>query len=207
MKTNEELIESMIVSGVLRTAQIIDAFEKIDRRYFVPEVYGENIYIDAPLPIGKNQTISQPTTVAFMLELLEPQKGDNILDIGSGSGWTTALLCEIAGKNGSVTGLERIDELIGQGQINLAQFHHDNCHIEKASGTLGIEGKTFDRILVSASSEEIPYELFSQMKKNATLVIPVGNSIFKFKKISDTEVKKEEYHGFIFVPLIYESRT
>lgn len=206
MNTNEELIESMIVSGALRTSQIIDVFEKIDRRYFVPKEYDENIYIDAPLPIGKNQTISQPTTVAFMLELLEPKEGDKILDIGSGSGWTAALLCELVGKNGSVTGLERIDELVRQGQKNLAQFHHDNCHIEKAASTLGITGETFDRILVSASSEEIPYELFSQMKTDATLVIPVRNSIFKFKKISDTEIKKEEYHGFVFVPLIYESQ-
>jgi protein-L-isoaspartate(D-aspartate) O-methyltransferase len=106
MRSNGELIDSMIYSGVLKTPKIIKAFEKIDRRYFVPKQFLDNIYVDAPLPIGKNQTISQPTTVAFMLELLDAQEGDDILDIGSGSGWTTALLSEIVGESGSVRGLK-----------------------------------------------------------------------------------------------------
>lgn len=207
MKTNQELIDKMIKSGVLKTPNIIKAFKKIDRKLFVPEFFYEDIYVDAPLPIGKNQTISQPTTVAFMIELLGAKEGDKILDIGSGSGWTTALLCDIVGKNGSVTGLERFDELIEIGQKNLAQFHTTNCHIQKATQKLGIPGKTFDAILVSASADEIPKELFSQMKIGASLVIPVKNSIFKFKKISKSEIKKEEYYGFVFVPLIYESCT
>ena len=205
MQTMQELINAMIVSGILRTPEIIDAFHTVDRKYFIPDSFVEYMYIDKPLPIGEAQTISQPSTVAFMLELLHPQKGDTVLDIGSGSGWTSALLCSIVGKEGSVLGLERVDLLVEVGRNNLSQFSFgEQCHIEKAGKTLGMPGKKFDRILVSASAEEIPESLFDQLKTGGVLVIPVRNSIFRFEKISDNEVKKEEYPGFVFVPLIHE---
>ena len=205
MKNNKELITSMIAGGVLKSPQIIEAFEKIDRKNFIPEDFREHIYIDRPLPIGKEQTISQPSTVAFMLERLEPQKGDKILDIGSGSGWTTALLCQIVGEEGSVLGLERHDELVEKGQQNLARLGlGDHCRIEKAGKELGTPGKQYDKILVSASAEEIPEELFDQLKIGGILVIPVQNSIFRFKKLSDTKVEAQEFPGFVFVPLIRE---
>ncbi len=204
MKNNEALINAMITGGALQTPRIIDAFEKIDRKYFVPASFDEYIYIDAPLPIGKDQTISQPSTVAFMLELLQPQEGDSVLDIGSGSGWTTSLLCAIVAEKGSVKGMERVDELVEQGRTNLAQFHFKGkCSIQKAGEKLGSPGETFDRILVSASSSEIPEELFAQLKPGGVLVIPVRNSIFRFKKISEEQLTKEEFPGFRFVPLIY----
>jgi len=202
---NKELINVMIVSGVLKTPRIIDAFKQIDRKYFVPEEFSEHIYIDRPLPIGKNQTISQPTTVAFMLELVLPEEGDKILDIGSGSGWTAALLCAIVGEEGSVLGLDRVDDLVERGQSNIKQFDFKQCQIRKADAKLGVPGETFDKILVSASAEDIPRELFAQLKIGGTLVIPVRNSIFRFRKISETQIKTEEYQGFVFVPLIYES--
>ena len=205
MNNNKELIASMIAGGALKSPQIIEAFETIDRKNFIPEDFREHIYIDRPLPIGKDQTISQPSTVAFMLEHLEPQKGDKILDIGSGSGWTTALLCHIVGKEGNVIGLERHEELIQKGQQNLAKLDlGDHCHIEKAGKELGIVGEKFDKILVSASAQEIPEELFEQLKVGGIMVIPVQNSIFRFKKISDTKVEAQEYPGFVFVPLIRE---
>ena len=199
----QELINSMIVSGILRTSRIIDAFTRVDRKYFVPETVSDLMYIDKPLPIGNNQTISQPSTVAFMLEHLAPKEGDKVLDIGSGSGWTTSLLCYIVGEIGSVTGVERVDALVKQGSENLSKFHftHD-CHIQKAGETLGIPGKQFDKILVSASAEEVPEVLFNQLKVGGILVIPVKNSIFKFKKTSETYVEREEFSGFVFVPLI-----
>lgn len=206
MKTNKELIQSMQRSGVLKTPQIIKAFEKIDRKYFVPEGFEEAIYRDAPLPIGEGQTISQPSTVAFMLELLQPQEGDSVLDIGSGSAWTISLLCSIVGKTGQVTGLERVDKLLAIGQKNLSQFDFQQCHIEKAGKELGKPGEQFDKILVSASAPEIPFSLFEQLKPNGILVIPVGNSIFKFKKLADNRMQQEEYPGFVFVPLIYEEK-
>ncbi len=205
MKTKEALIASMIENGTLKSPQIIEAFEKIDRKYFIPKAFRDHIYIDRPLPIGKDQTISQPSTVAFMLERLQPQKGDKILDIGSGSGWTTALLCQIVGKEGSVLGLERHDELVKTGQKNLAKFNFGKqCRIEKADEILGKPGEQYDKILVSASAEEIPEELFAQLKIGGVLVIPVQNSIFRFKKISDTKVEAEKFPGFVFVPLIHK---
>jgi len=204
MESKQELIDSMILRGMLGSPHIIDAFRKVDRKYFVPESFEEHIYVDAPLPIGNNQTISQPSTVAFMLEKLEPGEGDKILDIGSGSGWTTALLCHIVGEKGSVTGLERMEELAERGDENLAKLHFgSHCRIQRAGEKLGLPGEQFDRILVSASADEIPEELFLQLKVGGILVIPVRNSIFKFKKVSDTYVEREEFYGFVFVPLIY----
>ena len=203
-KSNRELIDSMIASGVLKTPRIIDAFKKIDRKYFVPEEFSEHIYIDRPLPIGKNQTISQPSTVAFMLELLQPEEGDKVLDIGSGSGWTASLLCAIVGERGSVLGLDRVDDLVEQGKNNIKKFDFKQCRIRKADAKLGVPGEMFDKILVSASSEEIPEELFAQLKVGGTLVIPVRNSIYRFKKLSPEKIAQEEYQGFVFVPLIYE---
>jgi protein-L-isoaspartate(D-aspartate) O-methyltransferase len=204
MESKQELIDSMILRGMLDSPHIIDAFREVDRKYFVPESFEDHIYIDAPLPIGNNQTISQPSTVAFMLEKLKPKEGDKVLDIGSGSGWTTALICHIVGEKGSVTGLERMDELVEQGEENLSKLQFgSHCRIQRAGEKLGLPGEQFDRILVSASADEIPEELFLQLKVGGTLVIPVRNSIFKFKKVSDTYVEREEFYGFVFVPLIY----
>jgi protein-L-isoaspartate(D-aspartate) O-methyltransferase len=126
------------------------------------------------------------------------------LDIGSGSGWTTALLCYIVGNKGSVTGVERVDTLVEQGRKNLSKFHfNSHCHIEKAGDKLGLPGQQFDRILVSASADETPEELFLQLKIGGILVIPIRESIFKFTKVSETEIDEEEFYGFVFVPLIY----
>ena len=194
----------MTSNNMLRSPLIIDAFRTIDRKYFVPDEYVEDCYIDAPLPIGNYQTISQPSTVAFMMERLDPHDGNSVLDIGSGSGWTTALLCYMVGDKGSVTGVERVDALVEQGKNNLAKFRfNSHCHIEKAGDKLGLPGKQFDRILVSAAADETPKELFSQLKIGGILVIPIRESIFKFTKISETEIDEEEFYGFVFVPLIY----
>ena len=204
MKTMDTLVDDMVFSNMLKSPMIIDAFRTIDRKYFVPDEYLEDTYIDAPLPIGNYQTISQPSTVAFMLERLAPQDGNTVLDIGSGSGWTTALLCYIVGEKGSVTGVERVDTLVEQGKGNLSKFHFGTrCHIEKSGDKLGLPGKQFDRILVSASADEIPEELFLQLNIGGILVIPIRESIFKFTKISETKIEKEEFYGFVFVPLIY----
>ncbi len=203
MLSSKKLIDALISSEALQTPIIIRAFEKIDRKYFVDKEFREHTYRNAPLPIGKNQTISQPSTVAFMLEHLAPKKGEKILDIGSGSGWTTALLCYIVGEKGSVLGLERVDELVDIGKKNLAQFHFTNqCTIQISGIVLGMPDETFDKILVSASAKKIPDELFSQLNIGGILVVPVENSIYRFKKISDTKIETKEFPGFVFVPLI-----
>jgi len=202
-KNMHTLVNEMIFSEILRSREIIDAFTAVDRKYFVPYAVAEHTYVDVPLSIGNNQTISQPSTVAFMLEHLNVQDGDTVLDIGSGSGWTTALLCHLAGKEGSVTGLERVEALVEQGKTNLSKIHtHSHCAIKRAGEALGLPGEQFDKILVSASAEEIPEALFSQLKVGGTLVMPIGKSIFKFNKLSETHIEKEEFYGFVFVPLI-----
>ncbi len=204
-KNMQELVDLMIDKDILKTPSLINAFLKIDRKFFVPSEFKDEIYMDAPLPIGKNQTISQPSTVAFMLELLSPQKGDKVLDIGSGSGWSTALLCEMVGESGFVTGIERIDELVKQGKENLAKFKFGKgCLIEKADKNIGMQGVKFDKILVSASAEKFPDELIKQLNIKGKIVIPVQNSIFEIRKISDTAIKSREFFGFVFVPLICE---
>ena len=202
MKDLDALIDSIIMDRVLKSRNIIEAFEKVDRADFVPDMFKESAYIDVPLGIGQNQTISQPTTVAFMLEHLSPQKGDKILDIGSGSGWTTAMLCRIVGEEGSVLGLERIDALVELGKYNLARYcQDDRCKIEKAGEKLG--GEKFDKILVSASADELPEELIDQLKVGGKLVIPVQNSIEVVTKTSEDEYQQESIYGFVFVPLVY----
>ena len=193
------------LSNVLRSPKIIKAFEKVNRKDFVRSEYVGRAYDDIPLPIGYNQTISQPTTVAFMLELLELKEGLKVLDVGSGSGWTTALLANIVGKKGEVVGVELIPELVNFGRENIGKYcNGSNVNIFPAEGTIGYPLKSpYDRILVSASADEIPLELIKQLKVSGVLVIPVKNSIYKLiRKSNDiSDVSKEEYPGFVFVPL------
>ena len=107
----KQLIKNLISSGYLKTPEIINAFYKIDRIDFVPEELKYEAHTNTPLPIGYGQTVSQPLTVAFMLELLQPKSGHKILDVGSGSGWQSVLLACLAGNKGRVIAVERIPEL------------------------------------------------------------------------------------------------
>src|SRR5687767_9613389 len=121
--TKDQLMDELIAEGVLRTPRILEAFRAIDRADFVPDDLKGQADVNAPLPIGEGQTISQPLTVAFMLELLQPQPGNNILDLGSGSGWQTALLAHIVGGEGRVTALEIIPELYEQSRKNIEKYN------------------------------------------------------------------------------------
>ncbi len=203
MYSNSDLIQHLIDRGALKSKIIIEAFKKIDRIDFVSAPAGSDVYEDHPLSIGFQQTISQPTTVAMMLEMLSPEKGDRILDIGSGSGWTTALLSYIAGEAGYVIGLERIDLLVAFGKENLNKYNFQNAEIIPAGKALGLPGETFDRILVSASSEEFPSELASQLETGGKLVIPVLDSIYEITKKENGALDGTRYYGFSFVPLIF----
>ena len=203
------LINNLIRNGYLKSDLIIDAFSEISRIEFVPKEFEKDANADIALPIGYGQTISQPKTVALMLELLDPERGHNILDIGSGSGWTTALLCYIAGKDGRVTAVERIEALKkwGEGNVNkfsylkngqdgIAEFYLDD-------GKKGFEKYApYDRILISASSTDIPEALKKQLKIGGKMVIAVKNSLVYLEKKSEDEFSKEEYPGFSFVPLV-----
>ena len=196
------LIDKLIRDGWLKTPRIIKSFRKIKRIDFLPEEIKNLAEVDEALPIGFEQTISQPLVVAFMLELLQPEPGNKILDVGSGSGWTNALLWQIVGSKGRVISLEIIPELKEFGRRN-AEKYKGNIESICADGSKGFEKEApYDKILASASAKEIPLAWKEQLKIGGILVTPVNNSIWRFFKKSETEFVGEEYPGFIFVPLI-----
>lgn len=182
------------------------AFENIHRENFVPEFLRDQAYIDAPLPIGFNQTISQPSTVRMMLEWLNAQKGDIVLDIGSGSGWTTALLSQIIGPTGKVLAVEIIPELVKLGRNNCKKIGAKNVKFFQAGKEYGLpELPPFDRILVSTSAKKLPTELLSQLKVGGKLVIPVQNDILEITKTSENDIETVTHPGYIFVPLVQKN--
>jgi len=198
-----ELIKHLIEAGNLKSKEIITAFEAIDRKDFVPSEHQAEAYGDYPLPIGRGQTISQPTTVAIMLELLQPQRGEKILDVGSGSGWTTALLAQIVGKEGKVFGLEKIAELAEFSKNNLKKYHLPQAEIFIAGKELGLPAQApFDRILVSAAAQELPQSLVDQLKPDGAMVIPVNDSVWQVRKLPEGKLAIEKHWGFSFVPLV-----
>lgn len=199
-----ELIDSLVKRGYLKTEEIIAAFKKIKRKDFVRKEDKKYAELDEPLPIGYGQTISQPLTVAFMLELLQPKPGDKILDVGSGSGWTTALLAEIVGPEGKVYGIELIPELKEFGEKNVEKYNFVKKGVAEfiwGDGSRGLlEKAPFDKILVSAAAEEVPIELKQQLKVNGRMVIPVRDSIYLVERKKD-KYEQKEFFGFRFVPL------
>jgi len=200
------LIDSLIEEGWLKTPRLIEAFRKIQRVDFVPEDIKNLADLNEALPIGFGQTISQPLVVAFMLELLEPKSGEKILDIGSGSGWTSALLAEIVGERGKVIAIEIISELKEFGKKNAAKYSFVEKKIVSFLSRDGSKGykqeAPFDKILTSASAEKLPRAWKEQLKVGGRIVTPIGTSIWLFIKKTEDEFEEKEYPGFAFVPLI-----
>ena len=201
-----DLIDQLISQGWLKTDRIIKAFQKIKRIDFVIDDFKNQADLNEALPIGFQQTISQPLTVAFMLELLEPKPGDNVLDIGSGSGWTTSLLAEIVGLKGKITALEINSQLKQFGEKNISKYNFIKKNIVQtvlADGSKGYsKNSLYDKILVSAAATRLPDCLKKQLKINGRIVLPIDSSLWLFVKKTETDFQAQEYPGFIFVPLI-----
>lgn len=185
---------------------LIEAFFEISRKEFLPLELEDQADVNVALPIGFGQTISQPLTVAFMLELLDPQTNQKILDVGSGSGWTTALLAYVVGQKGKIIAIERVRELMEIGRKNVQKFgfyEKGIAEFYEADGSEGFPGEApFDRILVSASAEAIPPALKEQLKVGGKLVIPIGQEICYLEKKGADNFLEERFPGFEFVPLI-----
>lgn len=207
-----DLVDQLIQERWLKTPRIIEAFRRIKRIDFLPETLKDLAEINEALPIGYNQTISQPMVVAFMLELLEPKAGEKILDVGSGSGWTTALLGEIVGPKGKVIAIDIIPELVEFGKNNVAKYNFIEKGIVEficADGSKGyrVEEAPYDKILVSAAlaaakGQKLMLAWQEQLKIGGRIVVPINNSIWLFIKKTETEFEKKEYPGFVFVPLV-----
>lgn len=205
-----DLVDNLIKKKYLRSERIINAFNDIKRKEFIPEDLQGQADSDIALPIGYGQTISQPMTVAFMLELLDPKEGDNVLDAGSGSGWTTALLAHIVGKNGKITAIEKIKGLCKFGENNVKKFNFIKNGIVEfyaMSAENGFEKNApYDRILVSAAVSEIPESFKKQLTKGGKMVIPVSNSICLVEKKNENDFVIEKFPGFVFVPFVKNTK-
>lgn len=203
----EDLIKQLISEGYLKSVRIIKSFNKIKREDFLPENIKNEASLNHPLPISHGQTISQPLTVAFMLELLGPRTGEKILDVGAGSGWQTALLAELVGSSGMIYAIERIPALKDFGENNAAKYSFKNIEFICGDGTKGYKkGAPYDKIIVAAAAEDdIPDILLSQLKVGGRLVIPVGKfeqDMVVVDRVSVHDYQEKRYPGFQFVPLI-----
>jgi protein-L-isoaspartate(D-aspartate) O-methyltransferase len=204
-----KLTNNLIRKGYLKNDLLIDAFSEISRAEFVPREFESEADADIALPIGYGQTISQPLTVATMLELLDPGRGQKILDIGAGSGWTAALLSYAVGKEGKIFAIERQPQLCDFGKNNADKFGYVKNEIAEFICVDGSKGypkeAPYDRILVSASAECVPNELKEQLKIGGKMVIPILHSLWFLEKTGENDFKKEEYPGFSFVPLVIQN--
>lgn len=194
--------------------RIAEAFARVPREPFLPTAERQNASANAPLSIGHGQTNSQPSTVADMLRLLDPQPGDTVLDLGSGSGWTSMLLAVLVGPTGRVLGVERHPELVESSQAAVEAVTAeitDGTPIAEAviheaiPGTLGLPGQApFDRMLVSAGAESLPDQLVDQLAVGATMVIPVAGEMLRVVRDGrEADELTITRHGWYrFVPLV-----
>lgn len=176
------------------------AFDAMPRADFLPRGARSRASYDGPLRIAAGQTNSQPRTVAEMLRLLDVRPGHRVLDVGTGSGWTTALLAHLTGPDGEVVGVELEPELVRFGSANLARTHQPWARIRPAApGVLGVpELAPYDRVLVSAEPRELPGALVDQLADDGRLVIPVAGTMLL---VRNPGAVVTEHGSYRFVPL------
>ena len=212
--TNKDLVQNLISEKTLVTPRIINAFKAIDRKDFVLPGDLDRAYEDRPLSIGYEATISQPTTVAIMLEKLFEKSGDpvkspygdngasKILEIGTGSGYLTALLAKITGERGKVFSVEYLPDLRGLAEFNLRNYNFKNVALFVGDGKVGLKDYApFNKIVSSASGDKLSKNWKSQLEIGGRIVAPVGSDLVISDKISKRKFKEEKFRGFIFVPL------
>jgi protein-L-isoaspartate(D-aspartate) O-methyltransferase len=201
----ERMVARHLAARGIHDKLVLEAMAKVPREAFLPRRLRNRAYADAPLPIGKGQTISQPYIVAFMVEALQLKGGETVLEIGTGSGYAAAVLAAIARE---VYTVERIPQLAEKATRTLRDAGCANVHVKHADGTQGwAEKAPFDAILVSAAAESVPPALQAQLKIGGRLVIPVGPTRWTQELIRVTRRDAEHFVSetladVSFVPLI-----
>ena len=199
------LLDDLRSMGI-RDERVLEAIKKVKRKFFVPRTLQNQTYANYPLPIGHDQTISQPYTVAFMLEQLKLEPGQKVLEIGAGSGWNAALIGHLVAPKGSGITTEIISGLAINAKNNLKRAGISTVKVICADGSLGYEKEApYDRIIVTAACPKIPKPLIEQLKDKGILIAPVGSGIFGQEMVKlikhGSELEKTGLGMFVFVPL------
>lgn len=201
----KELVNKLKKQGYIKSKEIEKAFLETPREYFVNLESKKEAYIDTPLSIGNNQTISAPHMVAIMCENLDIKKDQKILEIGTGSGYHSAVVSKLVGKNGIVYSIERINVLVDFAKKNIEKANIKNVKVLKGDGSEGLKKYApYDRIYVTCASPKIPLPLIEQLNNYGKLLIPVGGHICDLKLIEkfDDKFCEKSICGCAFVPLI-----
>ncbi len=202
-KQRHIMVESQLRGRGIRDERVLDAMEKVPRHLFVGTDLEDSAYDDCALPVGEGQTISQPYMVAIMTELLELKGDEKVLEIGTGSGYQSAVLSMLVSE---VYTVERIQPLAIKARKLLSDLEYLNVHSVISDGTLGLpDHAPYDGIIVTAGAPEIPFQYTEQLKVNGRLVIPVGSrysqELYQIRKTS-RGTERSVFTGCIFVPLI-----
>lgn len=199
----KRLVQELKELGIKDT-NVLNAIAKVPRHFYIETIFGDDAYENKPFPIGRGQTISNPYTVAYQTELLALHDGDKVLEIGTGSGYQSAVLAEL---NVHVYTIERHQPLSNKAKKVLDSFGYKNVFTFYGDGFKGLpEYAPFDKILITAAAPEIPKELLKQLKVNGMIVIPFGNGetqqMIRIKRLENNEFEKETFSDFTFVPML-----